>query len=89
MPDLTEKMLSEHIKKSEFMPVYLLYGNENYLKRYYADAIIQKAVTDLPDLNLHRFDGALKVDDIVNAGETLPAPPGQRHVGYLVGHCQV
>ncbi len=72
MPDLTEKMLSEHIKKSEFMPVYLLYGNENYLKRYYADAIIQKAVTDLPDLNLHRFDGALKVDDIVNAAETLP-----------------
>lgn len=72
MPDITEKELGEQIKKADFKSVYLLYGNENYLKRYYADAIIKKAVTDFSDLNLHRFDGSVKVDDIIIAADSIP-----------------
>lgn len=72
MPEITEKELIAQIKSADFKPVYLLYGNEGYLKRYYADAIIKKAVTDFADLNLHRFDGAVKVDDIIIAAESIP-----------------
>ncbi len=72
MPEITEKELIAQIKNADFKPVYLLYGNENYLKRYYADAIIKKAVTDFADLNLHSFDGSVKVDDIIIAAEAIP-----------------
>ncbi len=72
MPEITEKDLIAQIKSADFRSVYLLYGNENYLKRYYADAIIKKAVTDFADLNLHRFDGAVKVDDIIIAADAIP-----------------
>lgn len=72
MPVITEKELIEQIKKADFKSVYLLYGNENYLKRYYADAIIKKAVTDFADLNLHRFDSTVKADDIIIAADAIP-----------------
>ncbi len=72
MPNITEKELIEHIKKADFKSVYLLYGNENYLKRYYADAIIKKAVTDFEDLNLHKFDGTVRVSEVIAATEAIP-----------------
>ena len=35
MPAITEKELIEDIKKADFKSVYLIYGNEDYLKKYY------------------------------------------------------
>ena len=72
MPIITEKELIEDIKKADFKSVYLIYGNEDYLKKYYSSAIIKKAVTDFEDLNLHRFDSSVKVDDIIAAADAIP-----------------
>lgn len=72
MPAITEKELIEDIKKADFKSVYLIYGNEDYLKKYYSSAIIKKAVTDFEDLNLHRFDSSVKVDDIIAAADAIP-----------------
>lgn len=72
MPAITEKELIEDIKKADFKSVYLIYGNEDYLKKYYSSAIMKKAVTDFEDLNLHRFDSSVKVDDIIAAADAIP-----------------
>ena len=72
MPAITEKELIEDIKKADFKSVYLIYGNEDYLKKYYSSTIIKKAVTDFEDLNLHRFDSSVKVDDIIAAADAIP-----------------
>ena len=72
MPAITEKELIEDIKRADFKSVYLIYGTEDYLKKYYSAAIIKKAVTDFEDLNLHRFDSSVRVDDIIAAADAIP-----------------
>ena len=76
MPDITEAELKKQIKSGAFARVYLLYGTENYLTRFYAEKIAEKAVTELPDLNLHQFDAAARAEEIVSACEALPVMSG-------------
>jgi DNA polymerase-3 subunit delta len=72
MPEITEKELLAQLKKSEFSRAYLIYGSESYLKRFYTDRIVKKAVTAMEDFNLHRFDGSVDMDTLASAVETLP-----------------
>ena len=71
---MTETELKQHLK-GELAPVYLLYGEERYLSRVYADKIVEKATGGdaLTAFNLHRFDGQDSVwDTIEEAAEALP-----------------
>ncbi len=53
-----EDELKKHIKSGEFARLYIIYGNEAYLKQYYTDLISSKTVEkDFRDFNLHIIDG--------------------------------
>lgn len=67
-----EKMLQE-IKDGKPKQAYLLYGEEEYLKRQYKDKFLQ-ALTDPEDtMNFHRFEGnKIDVQEVVSLADTLP-----------------
>lgn len=55
---LNEDTLKKQIKSCEFSNLYLLYGNEGYLKQFYANQICSKSVSpDFADFNLKKLDG--------------------------------
>lgn len=58
MAKYNEVQLKKHLKTKDFYPIYLIYGDENYLKLHYAE-LISSAVVDkaFESLNLDRFDG--------------------------------
>ena len=58
MAQFTEETLKKQIKSGEFMRVYIIYGNEGYLKQHYATMICDKTVDkDFADFNLKKLDG--------------------------------
>ena len=55
---LNEDTLKKQIKSGEFSNLYLLYGNEGYLKQFYANQLCSKSVSsDFADFNLKKLDG--------------------------------
>ncbi len=55
---LNEDTLKKQIKSGEFSNLYLLYGNEGYLKQHYANQLCSKSVSpDFADFNLKKLDG--------------------------------
>lgn len=78
MADIDEKTLKHQIKNGLLSPVYLLYGNESYLKRHYMHAICESAVGAMGDFNLHVFDGQeAKMEDILSAAQSYPMMGGK------------
>lgn len=74
MAEITEKELKKQIANGMFSPVYLLYGEEAYLKQYYAGLIAEKSVAvGFETFNLHKLEGKeASFDEIVDAAEQLP-----------------
>lgn len=55
---MNEESLKKQIKSGEFSRVYLLYGDESFLKQFYANQICEKAVSPyFADFNLKKLDG--------------------------------
>lgn len=66
------KVINEHIKSKEFQPVYLIYGEENYLKKQYRDKLRAAVVGD-DTMNCAYFEGdKTAVKDIIDIGNTMP-----------------
>lgn len=66
------KIISDDIKKQEYKSVYLLYGEEEYLKKQYRDNL-RKAIAGDDTMNCSYFDrDSAKVKDILEVCETLP-----------------
>ena len=67
-------IITRDIKRQEFKPVYLLYGEEEFLRnqraKELADAVVEK---DLMDFNYTVFNGL--ESDISNIGVAIMAPP--------------
>ncbi len=74
MAEITEKELKKQLANGMFAPVYLLYGEETFLKQYYAGQIAEKAVAQgFETFNLHKLEGKdTSLDEIVDAAEQLP-----------------
>lgn len=74
MPEIFENDIKLHIKNREFSNLYFIYGNEPYLKDFYAGKIIEKSVNkDFATFNLHIFDGEeVSIDEIISCCEALP-----------------
>lgn len=74
MPEITETELKKQIEKSEFAPMYFLYGEEKYMVGYYAQKLMRKVCADGPkDFNFQKFDGGdAGMDQIAAAVEALP-----------------
>lgn len=66
------KIINEHIKKNEYKNVYLIYGEESYLKRQYKDKLKQ-AIVGEDTMNYSYFEGdKIDVKQIIEIGNTLP-----------------
>lgn len=68
------KVLKENIKNKNFAKCYLLFGEENYLKKYYEHKLKNAIVSDNMDMmNTNVFEGkSISIDTIINASNTLP-----------------
>lgn len=64
--------LNEAIKNKTFSPVYLLYGEEAFLKRSYKNRLKEALVGD-DTMNYHYFEGkGLDVQEIISLADTMP-----------------
>lgn len=73
MPALNESALKEKLRENP-VGVYLIYGEENYLKKVYIDKIVAKTVDDsFADFNFHTFDGKeASLSDIYESAQAVP-----------------
>ena len=82
MAEFDEKQVKAHISGGEFLPAYIFYGDEDYLKKSYADLLCQKAVDkDFFDFNFQEFDGKnLDFRDVFDAAIMMPLMSSRRCV---------
>ena len=45
------KSLNEDLKTGQFKQIYLLYGEENYLKKQYKDLFVKEMIPDVDKMN--------------------------------------
>ncbi len=67
------KELINEIKSGNLQHVYLLFGDENYLKLQYRDRLLQTLLPDGGGMNLNRYEGD-HIDEakLIDQGETMP-----------------
>lgn len=67
------KNLNEDIKTGKFKPVYLLYGEEEYLKNQYKNRLKQAILPDGDTMNFSLYQGkGINARQIIEQAETLP-----------------
>lgn len=66
------KIINEHIKTNEFKNLYLLYGDEPYLKKQYRDKL-RNAVAGDDTMNYSYFEGdKIQIKDVLDVADTMP-----------------
>lgn len=66
------KRLNEDIKSGDFKQMYLLFGEEAYLRRQYRDRMKTAVIGD-DTMNCHSFEGKnISIGEIIDLAETLP-----------------
>lgn len=66
------KIINEHIKSNEFKNVYLIYGDEPYLRKQYRDKL-KEAIAGDDTMNYTYYEGdRVSVREIIDMGNTLP-----------------
>ncbi len=80
MAVFNEKELKQHIKTKNFFRVYLMIGDESYLKKVYTDIIAHNAVdSSFESFNFEKFDGkGLDLRDIFERAMIMPMMSGKR-----------
>lgn len=64
--------INEDIKTGQLKPLYLLYGEEAYLRRQYRDRLKQ-AIIGEDTMNSHYYEGkGIAIGEIIDLAETLP-----------------
>lgn len=71
MAVVTEDVLKQDLKSKRFAPCYILFGDDPYLKKNYADRLEQTAEGD-PFFNLQRFSGSIDLQDVYDAVTQFP-----------------
>lgn len=67
------KSLNEDIKTGQFKNVYLLYGEEAYLKKQYKKRLIQAMLPEGDTMNYSYYEGkGISVPEIIDLAETMP-----------------
>lgn len=67
------KTINEHIKKGQFKGVYLLYGDEAYLKKQCRDNLTKALLPEGDTMNYARFEGkGIDPAKIIDLAETMP-----------------
>ena len=66
------KILSQHIRSGQFKSVYLIYGEEDYLRKQYKDRMREALIGD-DTMNYNYYEGkGISVKELIDVGETLP-----------------
>lgn len=67
------KTIDEHIKTQQFHNAYLLYGDEDYLKKQYRNKLIKALLPEDDSMNFAKFEGKdISVGEVIDLAETLP-----------------
>ena len=67
------KQINEDIKQGNFKKIYLLYGEERYLKRQYKERLRKALCGDDDTMNTHFYEGKdISIGEIIDLAETLP-----------------
>ena len=67
------KSLNEDLKTGNLKQVYLLFGEENYLKKQYKDRLTKAIVSDGDTMNYVYYEGkGIDVKEIISLAETMP-----------------
>ena len=67
------KSLNEDLKSGQFNNVYLLYGEEAYLKKQYKDKLRNAMVSPDDNMNYAYYEGkGISVNEVIDLAETLP-----------------
>lgn len=78
------KRIQSHIKENQFQQIYLLYGEERYLKKQYTDNL-RKALSSGDEMNTHFYEGKdIPVGEIIDLAETMPFL-AERRVIFISG----
>lgn len=65
--------IQNDIKSGQYRPVYLLYGEERYLKRQYRDKLKEALCAPDDNMNNHFYEGKnVSVGEIIDLAETMP-----------------
>lgn len=80
MAQFDEKALKAHIKSKDFYSIYLICGNEDYLKKNYTDTIVAKNVDSaFESFNLQKFEGKnLDLGDVFEQASIMPMMSDKR-----------
>lgn len=66
------KQLAQDIKSGNFKPVYLIYGEETFLKKSYKNRMKEAMVGD-DTMNFHYFEGkGIDLKEIISLADTMP-----------------
>ena len=88
------KNLQEDIKTGNFKKVYLLYGDEAYLKIQYRDKLLKALNPDDDTMNFSRYEGkGIEVNAMIDLCETMPFFADHRVVlvensGFFKNKCE-
>ena len=75
-----EEALKKNISAGKLSPVYILFGDDGYLKKLYADKIL-KLITEPDDVfNCCRFDGECDLQEVYDAAMQLPFAAEKKYI---------
>ena len=67
------KSIDADIKAKKFLPVYLFYGEEVYLKRQYKEKLKKSLVQEGDTMNLSMFQGKeISIEGVLDLADTMP-----------------
>lgn len=79
------RQIAEDIKQNQFKQVYLLYGEERYLRRQYREKLREALCAGDDTMNTHFYEGKdVPVGEIIDLAETLPFL-AERRVIFITG----
>ncbi len=67
------KSLNEDLKTGSFKQIYLLYGEENYLKKQYKERFVKAMLPEGDTMNYAYYEGkGVEIREVIDLAETLP-----------------
>ncbi len=79
MAEFDEKELKSHIKSKDFFNVYLITGDEDFLKKFYCERLVSSVVDEsMQEFNVDRFDSKTDLNKIIDACELMPMMSDKR-----------
>lgn len=76
----TENDLKAEIKSKNLSGCYVLFGDEQYMIKRHISEMLKTAVDELADLNITKFDGAVKAQTVYEAVTAFPVMSASRAV---------